>query len=93
MKESERQKAISKNGYFQSDQAFTNEEFDYIKKNIDYQYSNVLKEKFIPQEEFKKHFKREFKLSYYHEISQFINHSVTWLNSIEFCRKILLTGF
>ena len=78
MKKSVRQIAIEKKGYFTSDQAFTKDEFDYIKKNIDYQYSNVLKGKSIPQESLKKHLKREFKLSHYHEISEFIDHSVTW---------------
>ena len=81
MKESERQKAIAKKGFFESDQAFTNDEFDYIKKNIDHQYSNVLKEKSIPKEDFKKHFAREFKLSHYHEISEYINHAETWPKS------------
>ena len=78
MKKSERQKAIAKKGYFESDQAFTRDEFDFIKKNIDYQYTNVLKEKDIPKEDLQKHFEREFKLSHYHEISKFINHSLTW---------------
>ena len=78
MKESERQKAIAKKGYFKSDQAFTIDEFDFIKKNIDYKYTNVLKEKDIPKEDIEKHFEREFKLSHYHEISSFINHALTW---------------
>ena len=93
MKESARQKAIANKGYFVLNQAFTKDEFDYIKKNIDDQYCNVLKEKGIPQEFLKKHLKRDFKLNYYHEISKFIDHSVTWPKSSRILPKKFVDWF
>ena len=81
MGKSERQKIIESNGYFQSNKAFTIEEFKFIKKNIDNQYSNILKGKAIPKEVLTKHFSREFKASHYHEISKYINHAETWPKS------------
>jgi len=77
MLKSEREKTIESVGFYQSNKAFSEEEFKYIKKSIDAQYINVIRKEDIPKEALLEHLKREFKVSHYHEISKYINHSKT----------------
>ena len=81
MLKSEREKTIESVGFYQSNKAFSDEEFKYIKKSIDAQYTKVIRKEDIPKEKLVEHLKREFKVSHYHEISKYINHSKTWPKS------------
>ena len=48
MLKSEREKTIESVGFYQSNKAFSDEEFKYIKKSIDAQYINVIRKEDIP---------------------------------------------
>ena len=48
---------------------FTDIEFEFIRKSIDNQYKNVLKE-LLPKEIKKTHFENSFNVNKYHEISK-----------------------
>ena len=55
-------KILKEKGYIEIYPAFTNKEFDLIKKAINQQYKEVISQKNIPINLLENHFSREFKV-------------------------------
>ena len=68
---------IKNKGFITKFPAFTDIEFEFIRKSINNQYNDVLKE-LLPEEIQKSHFKDSFNVSRYHEICKRIDHPKTW---------------
>ena len=66
---------ISQKGYIESSPAFTDNEFNFIKKSINDQYKDILSKTSINREILEKHFNQQFSVSDYHLISKYIEHS------------------
>ena len=73
-----RNNILKEKGYIKIHPAFTNKEFDLIKKAIDQQYKEVISNKNIPINLLENHFSYEFKVGNYHKISHLINHEDSW---------------
>tara|TARA_Y100000589_G_scaffold330720_1_gene381249 strand:- start:212 stop:964 length:753 start_codon:yes stop_codon:yes gene_type:complete len=69
--------SIENKGFITKFPAFNDIEFEFIRKSIDNQYKDVLK-KVLPKDILKNHFRDDFNVSRYHDISKSVDHPKTW---------------